>query len=459
MISISSTFTIPKFLLGDYLDTLRADLTFPNPFNFEEVALGYQEDEEFIKVPRGLPLNNYGISLNTFIDDTINSESDFSTTEGFSLRDYQEVAEREILELLEDSKVYNKNILLTAPTGSGKTVLLASVLAKLKQRVLFLSHLSMLSEQVLKELSENTTASVGILTGKTEELFDINIATFQLLNVNQGLLSKIADTVSVVVVDETENVASPTRLAVLFSLKAKTHIYVSATPSRELVKRTGIIEALVTHKVSMSPSSQVDLKYLMLDYRHLSWQSPDNQMFYKSSLFSFLKTSKILDDTVSLVESLSDYQGTIWIIASLDKIHKYLTDKLESKGIICKSIQGLTGKRERSKILDEISNGKLKVIISSAPMSAGISIPELSAAIRLEPHSSSDEVLEQQIGRLKRYTKFKDTQSPLWVDFAISGSLEYKGKQRFKLYQQRGGCDILHKDKLNDYFKRPMVYT
>lgn len=459
MIEIASTLNIPKVMLKDYIDTLRADLTYYNPFNPDEFIVGYLETKDTIQVPRGVTLSNYGINIKHFKDSTVYSDIDFNTTPEFKLRENQVEAEKDILEAISSSKVYNNNILLTAPTGSGKTILLASVLAKLKQRVLFLSHLSMLSDQVYKELSENTTATIKILNSKDTEFADVNIATFQLLNSNPELLDRLSDSISIVVVDETENLVSPTRLAVFYKLKANILIFVSATPSRELVKRTGLIENFITHKVTMSSLHQVNVKFCMLDYRHLYWDSPVNQMMYKSSLFSFLKTNKILDDIISYIITLQEYEGTIWIIASLDKIHQYLTERLVSKGITCKSIQGTTSKRERNKVLDEISNGQLKVIISSAPISAGISIPELSVAIRLEPHSSSDELLEQQIGRLKRYTSFKDRQSPLWIDLAISGSLEYKGKQRFKLYQQRDGCKLIQKDKFYEYCKETLGKT
>jgi hypothetical protein len=51
------------------------------------------------------------------------------------------------------------------------------------------------------------------------------------------------------------------------------------------------------------------------------------------------------------------------------------------------------------------------------------------------PNSSSEENLAQQKGRLARPIEFKKTQSPIWIDFRIPGSLEYGAKKRFGLYK------------------------
>ena len=449
-IKVTACLSIPKSTLPiESLESLRNELSFPNPFDNTDVFYGFQEDEEYITIPRGYPIGK------VYCDLTVDSKAFYSLVDGFNLRDYQEAAEDSILGFLRTATVANSNILLTAKTGSGKSYMLSSVLQKLGLKAIFLSHLSMLSTQLHKELSANTTADVRILSSANMELGDINICTFQLLHSNRELLDVVANNCSVLVVDETENIASTSRLAVLYALCTKVNIFVSATPTRELVQRTGLIEKLVTHTVEMLQPEEhrVKLKYIMLDYRHLSWQSPMDPNHYKTSYGAFLNKHKILKDTAELCSALSERMGVIWIIATLEKTHKTLRECLEKLGIPVASIQGSTSKKSRSKILYDIQQGRLKVIISSAPMSAGISIPEISCGIRLEPHSSSDELLEQQEGRCVRYAPFKSHQDTLWIDFGFSGSLEFSGKKRFKHYQQTNGCKIWTKATLLGYIQ------
>lgn len=452
-VEVSACLTVSSEKFHRSLPSIKETLTFYNPFEPTEVFLGYVEKDGLVKFPRA-SIKNLDSEFSKTIDKTVSSVSNFKTKPGFALKDYQEVAEQEILEYISKTKnVEALNILLSAATGSGKTYMLSSVLSKLGQKVLFLSHLSMLSDQVALELKANTTASISILNRGTVELSDINIATFQLLNNNPELLNVIANEVSVLVVDETENMASASRIAVLFQLRVKVAIFVSATPTKELVKRTKLIESFITHKVTME-SEGIPIIYAMLDYRAKTWDAPYDKMQYRSSLFTFLKTEKILDDVIDLTKLLVSYEGTVWIIASLDKLHRYLEAKFDKLKIPCRSIQGATSKKLRNEVLSGIERGEIKVIISSAPISAGISIPQISAGIRLEPHSSSDELLVQQEGRLKRNCNFKTYQKPIWFDMAINGSLAFKGKQRFTMYNSKGGCKILTKELIPSFIER-----
>lgn len=449
---VGSSMQVSKEMFDEELSDIKSLLTSYNPFDPDSVFYGFIVTDDFVLFPRGITASNQKL-FKDYKDITVSSSCDFETKPNFKLRDYQEIAEEDILEYIDNtSDTRMLNILLTASTGSGKTYMLSSVLSKLKQKVLFLSHLSMLSEQVTEELKMNTTASVEIISNATVEFPDISVATFQLLNMNPELLERVANSISIVVIDETENVVSATRLAVLFKLKAKIAIFVSATPTRELMKRTGIINSLVNHQVSMD-SETIPIAYAMIDFRHLVWTSPMMKEHYKRDLWKFLKDTRIIDDVVALTTELVNYEGTVWIIASLGKIHTYLENKFTKLGIPCKSIQGVTSKAARYKILSGITEGTVKVVIASAPISAGISIPQISSAIRLEPHSSSDELLVQQEGRLKRTCEFKETQIPIWFDIAVSGSLAGKGKQRFKRYTSKGGCRILDKEKLAGFIK------
>lgn len=308
--------------------------------------------------------------------------------------------------------------------------MLGSVIVEVGQRVLVLAHLSMLIDQMYEELTNNLNADIRILGKNQKDFGDINLCTFQFLMANQDILEQLKDAIGFVVVDECENIATPSRLGVYWGLTPKYSLLMSATPTRELTGRTPVVKYLYDKTVEMVPDTEVAIRYVMLNFSDLSWLAPMNTNMYKSSLVKFLMSSGITEAVIELTKELIEtYEGCVWIIAESLKLQDYIAKRID-----CEIINGKTSAKNRKRILASVKDGTTRVLVGSAPFSAGLSIQNLAFAFRLQPHSSSPELLDQQIGRLKRYAKFKDTQIPIWFDFAIRGSLEYASKLRYKAY-------------------------
>lgn len=410
---------------------LQKHLTYPNPFEPEEEFCGFLDNGDgTITVPRGTIK-----SLPTKVN-VVSSPISIGIDSSFKLRDYQEKPVANIVSLLTGD--YSE-CLLTAKTGSGKSFSLGFVIKEVGERTLILAHLSMLTTQMFDELSANLDADVRILDKSNQELGDINITTFQYLHSNPDFLETIAQHIGLVVVDEAENMLSSSRMAVWYRLKPKYQLLMTATPSRDLVGRTPMILELVqkSKHVLMEPIDQIIPQNIMFDYRHLRFIAPTNKMLYKGALTRFFMQSEIVTDTIDLIKELINYHGCVWIIVDSLKLQDHIMELLAKQGINSEVIRGATSAKERKRILQDISEKKCRVILGSAPLSAGISIPEFAFAFRLMPHSSSHELLTQQKGRLKRSADFKSFQRPLWMDYAIEGSLAWAGKRRFKFYKEQ----------------------
>jgi superfamily II DNA or RNA helicase len=370
----------------------------------------------------------------------VDASMSFSLHATYNLRDYQEEAKDKLLEILKDD--YGQ-ALLSAGTGSGKTYSMAKIVESLGQRTLILSHLSMLSSQMFSEMSKNLIGSIKILDTKDLEkpLPDIAICTFQLLDSNKELLNKLKEYYGLVIVDEAENCFTRSRLRILFTLKPKYQIYLTATPTRELMKQTSGLQYLFGDKVVvMSPPEEhkIHSKHMFIDYRPMFWQSPQNTNLYKTTLGKFFMKSRVLQDIAIWCKELKSQgvKGTFWVVVDLNAVQDKLEELMVNQGLRVAIIRGTTSQKKRQQILVDIHEQKLDIILGSAPLSAGLSIPELSVGIRLMPNSSSDELLEQMRGRLNRFIGFKQTQSPIWIDFLIGGSLEYGAKKRYNLYHK-----------------------
>lgn len=447
-----------KQLSQDQIQEIQQKLTFENPFEEGKFTYGFRRSQNYLVVPKGfLPELKEILGTISVTEKTTNSPVSFTLKDNFQLRPYQQEAEQKMVEVLKD----NHSVLLTAPTSAGKSFSLTSVIQKLKQKTLILAHLSMLIKQMKAEMEQNSNAKVLELTSKTtlDEILnaDIILSTFSLLNYNKDLNKTLAEHIGTLVVDETENMISDTRISVLFYLRPKYSIFMSATPSKELMQQTPLLFYFIgNQKINMKVSEEyiITPEVVMLDYRHLRWQSPDDKNRYKSSLWVFYKREKIPNDLAKLAKVWYDTkQGCQWVIIDLTKAQDYMKNLLSAEGIPEEAIaiiRGTTSAKQREKILNQIKEGTVRALIGSKPLSAGVSIGNLSIAYRLMPHSSSDELLIQQIGRLKRYADFKQRQKPVWCDLAISGSLEYGGKRRFAYYKKHYDVRLINLKELID---------
>jgi len=407
-------------------------LTFPNPFEPEEEFLGYSSDGKQMVIPRN--------TLDTKPEacDVVSSKIKVKVDSSFQLRDYQEAPVATMIDTLTGD---HAECLLTAKPGSGKSFTLAFVIEAIKERTLILAHLSMLTVQMAAELSANLKGDVVIIDGSNQELGDVNICTFQYLHTNPEVLYMLSQNIGMVVVDEAENMLSETRMNVFYTLSPKYQLLMTATPSRDLIGRTPMIKYMVGDNVVCMESDQhVARRHVMLDYRHLRFMAPTNKMMYKSALTRFFMRSQIPQDTVRLIQELVKGHGCVWVIVDSLKLQDHIVGLLQLAGLGAEVIRGATSAKERKRILKAVADKECRVLLGSAPLSAGISIPELGYAFRLMPNSSSHELLIQQEGRLGRQAPFKDHQNSLWFDYAIEGGLAYNGKKRFKFYKELGDC-------------------
>jgi len=407
-------------------------LTYPNPFEPDQEFLGYRDDGAGkVTVPRK------SIDISPDIVDVTTSPISIGIKSSFSLRDYQIKPVNKITSLLTGG--YNQ-CLLTARTGSGKSFSLGFIIKDIGERTLILAHLSMLTTQMADELSENLDADVRIIDKDNQELGDVNICTFQYLHANPMLTLQLAKEIGFVVVDEAENMLSPSRLNVFYSLTPKYQLLMTATPSRDLVGRTPMITELIGDAiVVMEPTNEIVTTPAMFDYRHLKFHAPTNKMMYKGALTRFFLQSSIPADIVGVVGMLLEYEGCVWVIIDSLKFQDKMVELFAAQGVGAEVIRGATSTKERKRILANVESGDCRVLLASAPLSAGISMPELAHAFRVMPHSSGHELLTQQRGRLKRYSEFKDYQPTIWFDYAIEGSLAWTGKKRFKSYKEEEG--------------------
>ena len=346
---------------------------------------------------------------------------------GLELRDYQETALEQTLDYLNNGgSAFN----LAGSPGSGKSVMLSAILAKLNVKTLIIAHLSMLTTQLKKEIEQFTDAKVVVLDTDNLELGDINIATSQFISRRSELWYKIKKGIGLIVVDEAETIASETTLRILQRAHAKYRIAISATFTRSVDGRTPALLDMIGDKVVTLENSAL-LKPTIIGVNCDEYfEAPRNKNLYKKKLISFFKNNTTIDDKIlSIVQGSLKKHRQVLIACDLNEFQDRYTAMLEANGIRCGIMNGSTNKNDRAKFLEDYDNGTIDVLLGFGVLNAGLSIPHISTIIRVSTPSNLEK-LEQLIGRARR--DFEGKEGAFIVDLMFRGfNNANKARQRF----------------------------
>ena len=260
--------------LRDYLKSL---LTTVNPDyveaktfgrwtgNIEQYIKQYTElDDGGIVIPRGQLnhlLNDLGREWEVQ-DDRVAPESEkiYPESETILRRDDQEPAVAALLSY--------DNGFLSAPAGSGKTVMGLIAAQRLGLKCLWLTHRKELKDQVLDEIEEHLNIPrdrVGIIHGKKWTIGE-QITVGMIPTLSKRDLSVLEEEFGIVIVDEAHHVPSKTFLMVVNNFAAK-HVYgLSATAYRRDKLETVMFNSIgpVIARIEHEELFEEEQKYMMV---------------------------------------------------------------------------------------------------------------------------------------------------------------------------------------------------
>ena len=315
----------------------------------------------------------------------------------WELRDYQQDTHNQIIDYLSRG---GTEFNLSGSCGSGKSVYLAALLAHLGVKTLVLAHMSMLTAQLHKEISESTTADVRLLSAKSRELGDVNIATSQFISQNPDIWYEIKHNIGCIVIDEAETLASKTTLRIVQRAHARYHIYISATFSRETDNRTDALTDFAGKARFVLDNSKVNIPVTVV-------MTKCSEMFprfiskntYVKAKQKFFKESSILDKIKTLSELSLAKGRQVLVAADIIELQNSVAEALQVHGVGI--LNSKTSKKSRIQILGDYDKGTIRVLIAAAVVNAGLSIPKISTIVRVSfPNSETKSV--QLVGRAQR---------------------------------------------------------
>lgn len=398
------------------LETLRLIYKYPHPKDDTVIF------ETFIELPDriGIPAGNLEKVERTLgeiniIDKRIAPKFSKKKKSKLKLREYQVVAHKEILDFFKSNGTcFN----LGGEPGSGKSFMLANVIADLGVKTLIIAHLSSLTEQLADEIEAVLGERPVVLDAKNRELGDINIATSQFISQNPDIWYKIKNGIGLLVVDEAESLASLTTMRIFQRAHAKYHIFISATFTRSVDKRTeALVDFAGDKSVVLKNDKLIKPQVIWVDMPEVFY-APMSKFQYAKSKGNFFLSPSIDEKVIKVIKSSLKKGRQVLVAVDVVEMQERIRDKLEVLGIKAECFNRKLSKDRRKEVLEAYDRGTIQVLLGFQVLNAGLSIPKISTIIRVSTPSSREK-LDQLIGRGRRDYEGKD--GCFVIDFAFKG--------------------------------------
>lgn len=332
----------------------------------------------------------------------------------FSLRDYQEEAVKKVFGSWEAG---HQAPLIVAPTGSGKTIIAAEIMAQLhdsgEYRSLFLAHRKELLDQTIEKMRlVSAELGVGLVKGKSNELGrNVTVASIQTVGHHRG--SRLHELLEhgpydLVFCDEAHHAVSQQWISVLNALREQNpQILIAgmtATPGRadglalDQVFDTVAFERHLTDMIRdgwlVPPKGfRVDLD---IDFDKVD-RDNKNGDFVQSQLSKVMNTPRV---NQAVVHSWMQYGfDRKTLVYAVDVEHAdALCKEFNDAGYSAEMLHGKTKMRDRTGMLRRFREGTTKLLINVNVLSEGYDEPSAEAVLFARPTQSQSLYL-QCLGR------------------------------------------------------------
>lgn len=323
-----------------------------------------------------------------------------------ALRPYQLQSLSQVKKAHEKGK---NRLLVSLPTGCGKTVIFAHLVANTSGRSLVLAHRDELIEQAADKIRMVLpTADIGIVKAERNQVDQqIVIASIQTLT-RESRLAQLKKDFSVVIIDEAHHACSKSYKKVLQALgsfnskNAPLTLGVTATPERgDKVGLDSVFQEIVYH---CSLLEMVAEQYLS----DLTWQEVKFNVdldkvetragdFIEAQLIKALSKSDAPQQILYAFKTYAKNRKTLIFVPGVI-IARSIAMLFKENGILCESIDGNLPSKERKGILSRLHTGETQVVINCMILTEGFDEPTIDCIIFARPTKSKSFYL-QMLGR------------------------------------------------------------
>ncbi|MGV8131722.1 MAG: DEAD/DEAH box helicase [Candidatus Pacearchaeota archaeon] len=371
----------------------------------------YVEQENRIIVPVGVTNRMADILGETeYFDERYSSDKKLDISFTGTLYDYQEEAVRVL-----STKTIG---VLEAMTGSGKTIMICSLISRIKQPTLILVHTKELKDQFIDKLRKFTTLKeIGTIGDLEYDLKPVTVALLQTMHLlGPDKYEMFNKTFGMVYLDEAHIAPAQTFYSVINRLEAKYKFGGSATPFRSDGLTDVIFFCLgpTVHSVNTQHLkdhvSSFTYEQVLTDYFFPMISTDEYTQMISDLVDDELRNEFIIENTKDTQNSSSVYLSTR--VKQLEKLQKLL-----GTGTILTSD---TSKKERQRIISDFLDKKISVLFSTYKLFAtGLDIPHLEYLHFCAP-IRSETLVRQAAGRLMRKYKGKRPHIKDFTDKRVS---------------------------------------
>ena len=334
------------------------------------------------------------------------------------LRKYQEQA---IQKLRDHVRAGRRRILLVAPTGAGKTVILANIIRTSSVPVLFVAHRMELIDQTVSQLAKQGITNVGVIRADDERT-NPNAAT-QVASI-QSLARRKKPEAGIVIIDECHRGASDSYLTHIFEAPEYKDCIIlgfTATPTRqdgrplgnlfecmEVVTtyaqliREGFIVAPECYDGGPSQPNLSSVRIIGGDYD----EGALGEVMRDQNLVGGL-----VDHWLKLAHMYPKPDGTIGMVAgprrrtfvfAVNIAHsRDICERFSAAGVRIAHLDGDTPEAERRSIVKALGDGELEAISSVGVLLEGVDVPSAKCVVHARP-TQSIVLFRQSTGRILR---------------------------------------------------------
>lgn len=324
----------------------------------------------------------------------------------FELRPYQEQSVLNVENTLSNGK---RSALVVLATGCGKTIVFSSIIENEVSRggrVLVLAHRNKLLEQAHDKL----LASCGIdahYDGKKGGNDKVVISSVQAMSRDTRLENYPDGYFSMIVVDETHHIASPSYKKIVDHFSSAKIVGVTATPVRG------------DHKDVSEMFDETCYEYNMLDAINDGYLSPlhikkcpieidISGVHLQSGDYAPGELGEALDPylikIVKEIKRVANDRKTI-VFVPLVSTAKKLSAIFNDEGFRSEYVSG--ERKESDNILKDFENGDYNVIVNACLLTEGYDCPSIDCVVNLRP-TKSESLYLQIIGRGTRLSQGKE---------------------------------------------------
>lgn len=321
----------------------------------------------------------------------------------------------------------NKSVMMQMPTGTGKTMLFASIIKDLwnhfydnppLKKFLIIVHRKELVEQVQKTLYDKYGLAHGtIQSGKRDnEMYHIQVAMVQTLAREKRLNKWKDNEFDFIICDEAHHILADSYQKIRKAFPEAYLLGVTATPYR-LNKQpfTDTFDVLVRSK----PISWFIKDGYLSEYEYYSIEATsklqleiDNLKIDSTGDYSDKAMTNALDNRkirAKVVKTwLEHANGKKTIVYTINKEHNQnLCQEFIKIGYKCVAIDSDTPKEERDNYVNQFRKGEITIICNVNIFSEGFDCPDVEC-IQLARPTTSLSMYLQQVGRGLRISKNKE---------------------------------------------------